>query len=283
MELSTHKHQTIDTVTRYGWKLKDQPGKLKMLHKDALSIDADYQRDALTEKVRQIAANWSWLSLGALVVGERDGQYFVIDGQHRLLAAKKRTDIKELPCVVFETADVKTEARGFLDLNTGRKPVSAFGKQKALVAAGDELASFVHNTCKELGIEVVSSAHAGKQLRCISLCIRRAGENRAAFSRVLRVAAGLSMQDNVPITDKLLDGLLYIHMNCGQGLDDKRLVKRLYEKGTVALLEAAHRAAVFYTRGGAKVWATGMLEEINKNLRNKFTMENGVDKSTRTD
>jgi len=32
-----------------------------------------------------------------------DNKWFVVDGQHRKLAADQRSDIRELPCLVFET------------------------------------------------------------------------------------------------------------------------------------------------------------------------------------
>ncbi len=244
-----------------------------MLHKDALQIHPAYQRDVLPEKVKAITSSWSWLSLGALVVGERGGDFWVIDGQHRTLAAKRRSDITHLPCVVFKTADVKTEAQGFLDLNTGRKPVTAVAKQKAMVAAGDEVAAYVQQQCEALGLQIKPTASAAGQLKCVAWCTRRAAEDKEVFRLVLEMGAELSAQDNMPVAERVLEGLWILHTKCGEGLADKRMAKRLREKGSRALLESANRAAAYYASGGGKVWAQGMLAELNKGLQRKFTMD----------
>jgi hypothetical protein len=273
MELTTHTALGVDKTARYGWVTKDEPGELKMLHKEVLQIHPAYQRDVLPEKVKAITAAWSWLSLGALVVGERGGEFWVIDGQHRALAAKRRSDITHLPCVVFKTGDVKTEARGFLDLNTGRKPVTAVAKQKAMVAAGDEVAAFVQQQCDALELEIKASAHTVGQLKCVAWCHRRAAEDKEIFRAVLSLGAELSKQDQMPVAERLLEGLWILNAKCGEGLADKRLMKRLREKGARLMVDAANRAAAYYASGGGKVWAQGMLAELNKGLQRKFTMD----------
>lgn len=272
MELTEITPNGVDKTARYGWVFKDEPGQLRMLHKDVLQIHSDYQRDALQQKVKLITAEWSWVACGALVVGHRNGAYWVIDGQHRALAAKRRSDISELPCVVFETADVKAEARGFLDLNTGRKPVTAVAKQKAMVAAGDETASYVQQQCKELGLQIRPSTHGVGQLKCVGWCMRRAAEDREVFRMVLAMGAELSAQDQMPIAERVLEGLWILNAKCGDGLADKRLTKRLRDKGARVLLDAANRASAYYSTGGGKIWAQGMLAELNRGLQRKFTM-----------
>lgn len=265
-------HQGTDKVARYGWTISDKPGVLKMMHKDNLLIPAEYQRDANEPKVRKIASEWSWVSFGAVIVGHRGGKYYTIDGQHRLLAAKRRSDVAEVPCVVFETNDIGTEARGFLSVNSGRKPVTAIQKQKALVVAGDETAAFVQDTIDRCGLEVRSTTSGVDQVKCVALCIRLATENKTAFQLVLAFVAELSRKDCVPVKERLLEGVWYLHGHCGNGLNDKRLSRRLRDIGAEQLLEAANRAGAFYARGGAKVWADGMLNACNKGLHSKFVM-----------
>ena len=77
----------------------------------------------------------------------------------------------------------------------------------------------------------------------------------------------------VAVGEKLLDGVWYIHRHVAGGLSDARLSRRLRDIGPRRLTESAIRAAAYYARGGAKVFASGMIEEINKNLRSKFTLE----------
>lgn len=263
----------IDKVKRYGWVTKDQPGTLKNLHKDVLQIHPAYQRDVIPSKVKEITANWSWVGAGAIVVGERGGEFWVIDGQHRVLAAKRRSDITHLPCVVFQTEGVKQEAVAFLDLNAGRKPVSSIGKFRAMLAAGDEAARTVHRVLDDLNVVLKGTPSKGKELKSVAWSVRRAGEDAEKFEIVMRMAAELS--HDIPIQERLLEGLWYINDRLRGGISDKRFSDRLRAVGARRLIDAANKASAYFVRGGANVWATGMMDEINKGLRNKFALRDG--------
>ncbi len=272
MDLTPKTPKGVDKLTRYGWSVKDQPGELRMLHKDLLIVDATYQRDVVAQKVTAITAAFSHMAFGALTVAERNGKFYVIDGGHRRAAAMRRSDITYVPCVVFQTSDVKEEARGFLDVNTGRKPVNAVVKHKALLAAGDETALFVQKLCEQHGLVPQYTAHSAGTIRCVSWLVMRAREDREALARVLAIAAELSAREAVPVAEKLLDGLWYVHKKCGAGLDDKRLMARIREKKASELVEGANKAAAYYAHGGGAVFAEGMLNVLNKGLQRKFTM-----------
>lgn len=265
--------QGIEKTKRYGWITKDEPGTLQMLNKSVLMVHPAYQRDLIERKALDIAAAWSWVGCGALVVGRRCGELWVIDGQHRLMAAKRRSDITLLPCLVFDTEDIKQEARGFIDLNTGRKPINAFARQKALLSAGDEVAAFVQKTCDALNLTMKRNPSKAGDLRAVAWCVKRASENANAFVQVLTLAHELSQADGMPIPERLLDGLWLLNQRVEGGLENRRMNKRLREKGARTLLDAANRAAVFYVAGGGLVWAKGILAELNKGLQNKFVMD----------
>lgn len=279
MELTTHTAKGVDKVKRYGWSVQDAPGEMRLLHKDMLQIHPAYQRDLVPQKVSEISAAWSWVALGALVIGERGGEFWVIDGQHRAAAAKRRSDITHLPCVIFKTADVKQEARGFLTIQTMRKPVTAVAKQKAMVTAGDEVASFVQQTVDTLGLQIRKTASKAGDLKCVGWCLKRAADDRETFVKVLRLGAALCAQDSMFVAERLLEGLWVLNDKCGAGLADARFVKRLHERGGRVLLDAANKAAAYYDSGGGRVWAQGMLSELNKGLqeRRRFTMGGAVE------
>lgn len=273
MELTATTHVGGDKIKRYGWTVQDAPGEMRLLHKDTLQIHPAYQRDLVAQKVSEISAAWSWVALGALVVGERGGEFWVIDGQHRAAAAKRRSDITHLPCVVFKTTDVKQEARGFLTIQTMRKPVSAVAKQKAMVTAGDEVAAFVQQTVDALSLQIRPTAAKAGELKCVGWCLKRAADDRKTFVKVLTIVAELCAKDNMPIAERLLEGLWVLNDRCGDGLADHRFLKRLHERGSRALLDAANKAAAYYASGGGRIWAQGMLAELNKGLQRKFKMD----------
>lgn len=263
--------QTITKVERYGWTVKDSPGEMMRLSKHLLRVHPAYQRHAIDSKVKMIASAWSWLACGTIIIGKRGGEYWVIDGQHRVMAAKSRSDIDCLPCLVFETGGVEQEARGFLDANTGRKPVSSIDKFRASIAAGDEVAIYVDSVFRRLGVVPRSTATRAMEIKSVAWAMTRANENRDAFASVMELAAELCRE--ITLHEMLLDGLYYIHTNSGISINNTRLRDRLKRVGAVKLIESAKRASAYYARGGARIWAEGMLSEINKGLRDKIVLK----------
>lgn len=259
----------MSKIDRYQWKAKDAPGELKILSKHLLRVCDQYQRPPLQNKVVRIASAWSWIAFGALVVGERAGEYFIIDGEHRHQAALKRSDVDLLPCVVFQTESVAQEAAGFLGANTERKPVSSHDKFRASVAADDEIAKKMESILRRHGISLSRHPSTARQMKSVSSLLKMTADDSNGLEIVLSVAAAISGEK--PITEILLQGLFYIHKNANEGLTG-RILKRVYAVGAARLVDGAKRAAAYYARGGAKVWADGMLTELNKNLQHKFEL-----------
>lgn len=255
-------------VKQYGWELKDKPGDLVWLNKTELSVDHRYQRTAKNNRVLQIAQKWSWLACGVIVVAKRESEqrFYVVDGQHRVLAALKRSDIERLPCLVFKTESVKQEAAGFYDANTGRRLPTSLEKWKAQLMRGDASTTFVDALISQAG-RVASAASGPDDVRCLTALLRAADSDRERLGRmwplVVEVCQGQCLHERV------FDGLLWLEARLpeGQSLTDKRWRERVTRVGFAGLLDAAQRAATFYARGGPKVWGLGMLEALNKGCR----------------
>jgi len=148
-------------------KINPQQGALPVLQyltPQQLQIDARYQRtlesDASKTLVRQIAQNWSWDLCQVLVVARRDdGALFVIDGQHRLEAAKLRGDIGQLPAVVVNYASAQDEAAAFVHLNQARKPLTRIDLFKAAVASEDGEALAIVEAIQAAGLTIASHSN----------------------------------------------------------------------------------------------------------------------------
>jgi hypothetical protein len=109
-----------------------------------LRIDAAYQRDIANGNsqalIRRIAQHWNWDLCQPLVVARRvdlTERLFVIDGQHRLEAARLRGDIDQLPCVIVNYDSAADEAASFVHLNQQRRPLGKIDLFKAAVASQD--------------------------------------------------------------------------------------------------------------------------------------------------
>lgn len=141
---------------------------LQFLPPAELAVDQVYQRSAdnLASQalIRRIATKWDWDLCLPLVVARRmvDGaeSYFVIDGQHRLEAAKLRRDIAQLPCVVLTYSDVTREAANFVKLNQQRKPLTRLDVFKAAIASGDEETCSIVQAMADAGLTIATHSNS---------------------------------------------------------------------------------------------------------------------------
>jgi hypothetical protein len=131
---------------------------------DQLRIDETYQRslDAAASQtlIRRIAVHWDWGLCQPLFVARRaDAGLYVVDGQHRLAAARLRSDIWQLPCVVTSFASDAEEAASFVALNQQRRPLTALDLFKAALAAGDEEAVAVMGAIRDAGLSLAGTTN----------------------------------------------------------------------------------------------------------------------------
>lgn len=271
-----NSEKSVDKVSRYKWTSDDKPGVLMMIDKTALNVDQAYQRDENHSKTLEIASAWSWIACGAIIVGMRGDGFFVIDGQHRVAAAMKRGDIKELPCVVFETQGVREEAVGFLRSNTNRRPIGAVARHRASLASGDEMSDKINSAIYGAGLVIAHSATRYPQIKCISVCEKLARQDFDSFVRALRLSSELAMPCGAFIHERLLSGLFEIDRKMDGGISE-RFRKRILHVKHAAIIDGINRACAFFARGSAKTFAEGLLQEVNKGLREKFDIY-GTDK-----
>ena len=179
------------------------PAELVWLDLALLSVDDSYQRDASGDKslrhIRKIAREFSWAWFQPPTVVRRpDGGYVVVDGQHRVEAARLHPGIDRVPCSVVTLPDRSAEASTFIAINGARMTVHAKHLLKARLAAGDSGASEMMRVCAEAGVQIAGNGRLGGLLPGwtqaagrIEGCIRRFGAAATvAALRALVLAAG---------------------------------------------------------------------------------------------
>lgn len=270
------RRDSVDKVARYQWKLRDRPGDQLWIPKEQLLVDHGYQRTANDKKIIQIASNWSWVACGSITAARRSedgaGRLYVVDGQHRVLAAQRRSDIRTMPCLVFEIDGVNEEATGFLAANTLRKPLDGVAKFRALVMTGDREALFVKGLVDISGRTVAPNTNAGT-IACVTALMayarRYSRELERIWSLLIRLCEGRGFHE------RIMRGLCFIesHLPEGESITRTRWANKIEQIGFDELLNSAARASSFYSRGGDKIWAEGMLQAINKSVRShKLTL-----------
>lgn len=261
----------ITKVDRYGWTVQDIPGEMRMISKHELHVDRTYQRNTNEAKLIHIAKEWSWIACGAIVVANREGVLFVIDGQHRVMAAKKRADITNLPCIMFRTTGAQQEAKGFLTAQTQRKAVTAAEKLRALITVADPAAMMLQELIEMAG-RTPSGGGGPTGVKCVGVLLRWANKEPEILRHVWPLIAEVSQGKT--LHERIVDGLLHIETRLppGVSLMDKEWRRRVNKTGVESLLDGAAKAAALYAKGGPKVWATGMIEAINRGHRNRLEL-----------
>ena len=256
----------------YGWKLVDEPGRLQMIRKGDLRVDATYQRNPKKESViNKIASFWSWAACGALIVAERaDGELFIVDGQHRWLAAMKLDSVEVLPCMVFYMENVKTEARGFVTANVARASMNALDKFKAQVVAGDTTAIAVKHMVEEVGYRI---GHTNDTLRCVG-CPGVLCKEYNVSPEICRLAFGMTVQifDGGSIKDRVFSGLCMLERTLNKkhnmSLRNGTYLRSLIKAGPAVILRKI-REAVEFQGGGTTAYAEGIRAVANNNRQKK--------------
>ncbi len=268
-------HVGTSKVEHYRWTLKDSRGEYMAIDKNELFVDHAYQRDQNENKVIEMARSWSWMACGAILVALRpDGSHFVFDGQHRVMAARKRSDITTLDCLVFEVDELHDEADGFLKSNTLRKPVSMMAKFKALIVCNDKHAVAVSALLETLGLSVHKQSKPGS-FNALAWAVKAHARNAKTFEATMRLVATLA------------DGKHYVHESICRGLfqldikhnalENPKFIRRLIQVGYQEIFDGVHRAVAYYKKGGDKVWSQGVLDTANHGLRNRFYVDSAQD------
>lgn len=158
-----------NSYTLWGKKIADIPVNL-------LELDHSYQRIE-TGNAKKIADNWDDNACEFLLVSYRNGKFYVIDGQHRMIAAKIK-GIESLPCVILTGLTKGEEARRFSVQGMGRKKLTPNDTFKANIECGNveykEVATDmeIKRICDKYGVTITKSNfnldHNPKRLRSIS-------------------------------------------------------------------------------------------------------------------
>lgn len=125
---------------------------------DQLHVNEEYQRPSTTKRgqqvIRGIVEHFQWKLFSIVTVTPRaNGGYWLIDGQHRTIAAKLR-GIEEVPAIVLQQLTPEEQARTFAGINGKRVSVNPYAIHHAMLAAGDETAVRIDRVCEAAGVVI---------------------------------------------------------------------------------------------------------------------------------
>lgn len=253
-----------------------QAAGLRTVKLGDLRVNPVAQREFNEARVKKIADNLDEDRLGTLTVSERDGVYWILDGQHRFYGLRENLrrnfgdEWVDWTIVVwcYRGLDEREEAKKFLELNEAVPP-NSFDKFKVSVTADVPPAPEINRIVLSLGLKVARA----KSPTSISAT--------SALERIYHIGgAHLLVHTLLTIRDSwegygydsfILDGVSRFLSRYEGQFDDARLIKALgsLKNGSLGLMQAAavQRNATGCTYGVAV--AASIVDLYNKGTRGR--------------
>ncbi len=114
------RKKTAYTITKYKEPISDKELEFAILNIDDIQIHG-YEREVSEEHLRKLMAAISKCGIyidPITVFKDAKGKYYVLNGQHRLLAMK-RLGYEQIPCIIFDDPEI---AKNIIALNTEKAP-----------------------------------------------------------------------------------------------------------------------------------------------------------------
>lgn len=257
----------VDKIKKWNWTVIDKPGEFNMIDKGELFVDPAYQRSKWnSQKVNCMAAAWSWVKCGTLIVAIRDDKWWTMDGATRKLAADKRSDIKKLPCMVYNLDDsISQEALSFVGINNSRTVVASHDRFKALIVGGDKCATGLNELFKSTGHKA-GIAGSIKTVACLMTIWKLYKKDTALLTSIWPLIADVNQE--CPIRDAVARGIYWAEVaaiKSGTTLTNNPYRAFLIKRGGEFINAEIKREVTIIGRGGARIEANAVIKMLNKN------------------
>lgn len=267
----------VSKMKRYNWVNPIIPAKFKLIDKKLLKIDRNYQRgEVSTGKVNKIVRKWDWVLFGTLSVAKRNnGSYYVYDGGNRLRAAWKRSDIKYLPCMVFESINPKQESKAFREKNSFQSNVSSVSKFKALVFEENIDALRCKSIFENRGyyLKDYNTRGNGKySFGCINTFFKMTKTDYETAKKCFNICADIAV-DGENISKQILDGLFLLERKAVNTIFTKPNIERMRKSGLEVIDVIIRRHVSITGKGGAIVCMDALLKYFNKGRKHKIKLK----------
>ena len=194
------------TTEKYGRKV-DFKGELRFVRLGQMKVSPIAQRELRQHRVDYLYSVFDPDKLGLVRVSHRDGYYWLVDGQHRVSAAKrwlgKGWEDVAIECWVMEGLTEKQEADYFLSL-ADVLSVNPFQKFKIGLTAGRDTEVEIAELVESVGLKI-SQQDDWTALSAVSTLVRSyKRDGREALRKALVVAK--NGFGEVSLTGPVIDG-----------------------------------------------------------------------------
>jgi hypothetical protein len=261
---------------------------LRQLPLSCLVIDERYQRAVSDRKVKRIVKNFRPDAIGAIDVSQRaNGEYTVIDGQHRVIALRQVAPDSMVDCVVHTGLYPEDEAELFTITNGARdKPIPA-DRFRARLFYRDPAAVEINAAVESAGLrlDLTHNGNASQNPTAINAisAVQNVYDMLGAngLRQVLSILSATWPDDRNALIQDLIMATGMVINTYGDSLNRERLIAKLSEVPLKKLLMegAGHRALL---GGGAPTnIARAIVKHYNHSLRNRLPDEDVARASAR--
>lgn len=152
-------------------KKYEKPYKEMNIYSDQLEFPrGTYQRELNVKRVKRIANAFDEHIANEPKVSQRNGHYYVFDGQHTILARVERNGGKPLPilCKVYMGLTESEEAMLFAEQNGDSAELTAGAKIRARIYAGDTISMDFQKATESVGLRLDYNQQNGKKrIACV--------------------------------------------------------------------------------------------------------------------
>jgi hypothetical protein len=238
--------------------------RLRWVPIEAMRVNPLAQRDLNRQRVDHLAANFDPEQIGSPTVNARDGEYYIIDGQHRIAAMKAvGWGDQSVQCWTYDGLSEQEEADAFLKINDTLS-VSALDRFRSGVSAGRDVECDIDRIVRALGLCVSRDKVAGAiaAVGTLQRVYKRSGP--FTLSRALRIIR--DAYGDAGLEGPVVDGMGMLCQRYNGELDEDALVKRLSEAhgGVGGLMNKAEVTRKTTGRSRAECVASAAVDIINR-------------------
>lgn len=206
---------------------RPRASRLRWVRIGDMHVSPKAQREFRKTHAESIAAEFELEGMGYPVVSLRDGNYWILDGQHRIAALKLCgfSDSDQIECECYEGLTESDEAELFLRRDD-RRAVTPFDKFRISITAGWQKECHIERIVQAEGYKISRDNTAGSIAAVTSLRFAYALGSET-LQRTIRILGRAYDGDRAAFGEHLIKGMALVCQRYNGALDDDSATQRL--------------------------------------------------------
>lgn len=236
------------------------PGDERTINTANLTSGLPYQRPVNEKEVNRLISQWDERLIDPVIVSFRDGKFYVVDGQHRIIAMRKMNGGRDLmvTCKVYSGLTYEQEAVLCYKLDKAKKRLSLSQSTNILAESGTsaEVLAII-DIIESCGFTWALQKKTGRaneitSTRAVLTTYRLLGGQ--TFTRMLVLIRSTWPEDTRGLLSGILTGLALFLKTYETEMDDKAFIKRLAKVDPEEIIRrgrldySTNRSALRYAR-----------------------------------